>query len=108
MKQNKFIGNSYNKDSQSPWQENSTFLPGFVKCWSLRIIFRYYYDSNNNNIFIGIIIAISIHGPLKILVKLMPGTVNGDPLKSFKQHSKILKGHLQEPLPDLKDLTINI
>ena len=80
MKQNKFIGNSYDKDSQSPWQENSTVLPGFVKCWSLRIIFRCYYDSNNNNIFIGIIIAISIHGPLKILVKLMPGTVNGDPL----------------------------
>ena len=54
------------------------------------------------------IIAISTHDPLKILFKLMTGTVNGDPLKSFKQHSKILKDHLQEPLPDLKDLTINI
>ena len=38
----------------------------------------------------------------------MAGTVNGDPLKSFKQHSKILKDHLQEPYPDLKDLSINI
>ena len=46
--------------------------------------------------------------PSKILVKLMTGIVNGDPLKSSKQHSKILKGHLQEPPPDLKDLTINI
>ena len=43
-----------------------------------------------------------------ILIKPMTGTVNGDPLKSFKQHLKILKDHLQEPLPDLKDLTINI
>ena len=59
-------------------------------------------------IFTGMIIAISIHDSLKILIKLMTGTVNGDPLKSFKQHSKILKDHLQEPLPDLKDLTINI
>ena len=57
-------------------------------------------------IFIGI--AISTHDPLKILFKLMTGTVNGDPLKSFKQHLKILKDHLQEPLSDLKDLTINI
>ena len=54
------------------------------------------------------IIAISTHDPLKILVKPMTGTVDRDPLKSFKQHSKILKDHLQEPLPDLKDLTINI
>ena len=54
------------------------------------------------------IIAISIHEPLKILIKLMTGTVNGNPLKSFKQHSKILKDHLQEPYPDLKDLSINI
>ena len=54
------------------------------------------------------IIAIATHDPLKILVKLMTGTVNGDPLKSFKQHSKILKDHLQEPLPDLKNLTFNI
>ena len=58
--------------------------------------------------FFGMIIAISTHDPLKILVKQMTGTVDGDPLKSFKQHSKILKDHLQEPLPDLKDLTINI
>ena len=54
------------------------------------------------------IIAISSHDPLKILVKLMTDTVNGDLLESFKQHSKILKDHLQEPLPNLKDLTINI
>ena len=42
-------------------------------------------------IFIGmiIIIVISTHDPLKILVKLIAGTVNGDPSKSFKQHSKI-------------------
>ena len=59
-------------------------------------------------IFIGMIFATSTHDPSKILVKLMTGTVNADPLKSFKQHSKILKGHLQEPLPDPKDLTINI
>ena len=38
----------------------------------------------------------------------MTSTVNGYPLKSFKQHSKILKDHLQEPLPDPKDLTINV
>jgi len=31
-----------------------------------------------------------------------------NPLKSFQQHSKILKDHLQEPHPDLKDLTIDI
>jgi len=53
-------------------------------------------------------IAISTHDPLKILIKLMTGTVNGDPLKPFKQHLKVFKDHLQEPLPDLKDLTINI
>ena len=57
-------------------------------------------------IFIGI--AMSTHDPLKILIKLMTGTVNGDPLKSFEQHLKILKDHLQEPPPDLDDLTINI
>ena len=59
-------------------------------------------------IFIGMIIAISTYDHLKILIKLMMGTVIGDPLKSFKQHSKILKDHLQEPLPDLEGLTINI
>ena len=58
--------------------------------------------------FIGMIRVISTHDPLKIIFKLMTGTVNGDPLKSFKQHSKILKDHPQESLPDLKDLTINI
>jgi len=59
-------------------------------------------------IIILIGIAISTHDPLKILIKLMTGTVNGDPLKPFKQHLKVFKDHLQEPLPDLKDLTINI
>ena len=35
-------------------------------------------------IFIGMIIVISTHDPLKVLVKLIAGTVNGDPSKSFK------------------------
>ena len=35
-------------------------------------------------IFIGMIIVISTHDPLKVLVKLITGTVNGDPSKSFK------------------------
>ena len=35
-------------------------------------------------IFIGMIIVISTHDPLKVLVKLIAGTVNWDPSKSFK------------------------
>ena len=36
-------------------------------------------------IFIGMIIVISTHDPLKVLVKLIiAGTVNGDLSKSFK------------------------
>ena len=46
-------------------------------------------------IFIGMIIAISTYDPLKILIKLMIATVIADPLKSFKQHSKILNACLQ-------------
>ena len=38
----------------------------------------------------------------------MTGTVSGNLSKSFKQYSKILKDHLQKPVPNLKDLTINI
>ena len=46
-------------------------------------------------IFIGMIIAISTYNPLKILIKLMIARVIGDPLKSFKQHSKILNAQNQ-------------
>ena len=56
-------------------------------------------------IFIGMIIVISTHNPLKILVKLIADTVNGDLSNNIQ---RFLKDHLQEPLPDLKDLTINI